>query len=958
MHTKTTISWHTLAFLIAFFLLVALGWESKRTQEAVLSTNHSVAQSLEIITATQAIFSSLQDIETGSRGFVLTGQDEYLAPYELGLQQLEAHRRSLQQLVEDRSYPDWRWFEEIDRNMGERLIIAAGNIQARRDQGLEAAAKRLTQAGGKQIMDRLRMLLTSVEQQERRRLAAANRAVGETIERSRQLALIGSLMVALLFIAAFWAIRRNLQIRQALTVKAQAGEARLGALLQAIPDDLYAIDDQHHVSSLTQANDTRGPAPATIEPLLVELLEQAEASHERRQTTWCEMDGRKTFEVRLVPTGLGDHLAIARDVTELQRSRDTLEEQKLFLRRVVDTDDNLIFVRDEHGRFLLCNSTFATLLDSQPAAIEQRRAEDVPGATMMLPLLQGEAELLGGSGELRTTEVGLTDALGGERWLQVLKRPMTMPSGACYVVTVAVDISLRRRMEQMKTEFISTVSHELRTPLTAIRGALGMLVGGIAGEISEGARPLLDIAHKNSERLVRLINDILDIEKLEAGRLPFHFSRCHVQPLIEQALSDLKPYADEYSVTLRLDLPDDGIRADINLDPDRFTQIMANLLSNAIKHSPADGVVSVDVRSDGDSVEIGVRDQGQGVPENFRSRIFERFAQADSSDARKRGGTGLGLAITHSLVQQMHGRIGFDSQEGQGSRFWLKFPLAPEHVAVADAKPAPLSKSVTAPARPSPRILVLEPDSPSAEQLAGALQQQGYSTLIAATAARARDLLAEFDVQALTLSPAVSDEDSIAFLQNLRSQHAYRHLPVLIVSLQPQRRDNDDGALRGGAVGVVDWLHKPVDPSRVMEVVRTCLSTAGARPKVLHVEDDEDLRILLARLIASLDIDLDGAADLAEARSLLARRHYDLAIIDLMLPDGDGSELFDQLAQSEPPPPVIIFSALDLPVQDSRLALRQLVKSRHDGSELAALIQHLLHHWPPGHSDDSNEDNA
>ena len=958
MHTKPTVSWHSLAFLVAFILLVALGWESKRSQEAVLSTNHSVAHSLEIITATQAIFSSLQDIETGSRGFILTGRDEYLAPYELGLQQLEAHRRRLQQLVEHRKYPDLRWFEAVDRNMSERLIIAAGNIQARRDHGLAVAAGRLELAGGKQIMDRLRALLTSVEQQERRRLEAANRAVAKTIERSRQLALIGSLLVTLLFLAAFWAIRRNLQIRQALTAKAQAGEARLGVLLQAIPDNLYAIDDQRQVSALSQANDTRGPAPATIEPLLVELLEQAEAAHQRRQTTWCEMEGRRTFEVRLVPSGLGDHLAIARDVTELQRSRDTLEEQKVFLRRVVDTDDNLIFVRDEHGRFLLCNSAFASLLDSQPPAIEQRRAEDIAGAELLLPLLQGEAELLGGSGELRTTEVGLTDALGRERWLQVLKRPMTTPSGACHVVTIAVDISLRRRMEQMKTEFISTVSHELRTPLTAIRGALGMLVGGIAGEISEGARPLLDIAHKNSERLVRLINDILDIEKLEAGRLPFHFSRCNVRPLIEQALADLKPYGDEYRVSLRLDLADDVIRAEVNLDPDRFTQIMANLLSNAIKHSPANGVVSVDVRSDGDGLEIGVRDQGQGVPESFRSRIFERFAQADSSDARKRGGTGLGLAITHSLVQQMHGRIGFDSQEGHGSRFWLKFPLAPEHAAVGDTYPAPRAKDATVPARSATRILVLEPDSPSAEQLAGALQLQGYSTLIADTAARARDLLAEFDVHALTLSPAVSDEDSIAFLQNLRSQHAYRHLPVLIVSLQPQRRDNDDGALRGGAVGVVDWLHKPVDPSRVMDVVRTCLSTAGVRPKVLHVEDDEDLRVLLARLISSLDIDLDGAANLAEARSMLARQRYDLAIIDLMLPDGDGSELFDQLAQSEPPPPVIIFSALDLPIQDSRLALRQLVKSRHDGNELATLIQHLLHHWPPGHSEDSNEVNA
>lgn len=953
MPANPAISWHSLAFLFAFLLLVALGWQGKRTQEAVLMTNQSVSHSLEIITATQAMLSSLQDIETGSRGFVLTGEQDYLEPYELGLMQLEEHRRSLQTLMAGREDPGPRWFEELDKNIYERLIIAAGNIQTRREAGLQLAAEHLRLAGGKQIMDNLRQLLDTVEDQERQQLATLNRDLSDTIDRSRQLAVIGSLMVAALFLVAMWAINRNLRIRQRLTTKAQAGEARLGALLQAIPDDLYAVDRQRRITVLSNAHDRRALVPEAIEPLLVSLQEQAENSLQLHQTTWCEVDCQRTFEVRLVPTGLGDHLAIARDVTELQRSRDTLEDQKAFLRRVVDTDENIIFVRDDQGRFLLCNSALAALLDSRPDAIEGHRAEELSGAQRLLPLLQGEADLLCGSGELRITEVGLTDAQGQERWLQVVKRPMTISSGACYVVTVAVDMSLRRRMEQMKTEFISTVSHELRTPLTAIRGALGMLVGGVAGEIGDSARPLLDIAHKNSERLVRLINDILDIEKLEAGRLPFHFTRSDAQELVKQAQVDLKPYADEYGVRLVLDSPDASTQFDVNLDPDRFAQVMANLLSNAIKHSPVGGTVSVALRSDGNSLEIAVQDQGQGIPDDFRSRIFERFAQADSSDARKRGGTGLGLAITRSLVQQMHGRIGFDSQEGQGTRFWIRLPLAPSE---AQHSVAPAAVQSLSP-RTAERILVLEPDTSAAKQLADALQQHGYATLVAQTAAQARELLTEFSIQALTLSPALSDEDSISFLQNLRSQNAYRHLPVLIVSLQPQRRDNDDGVLRGGAVGIVDWLHKPVDPSRVMDVVRACLNTSGARPRILHVEDDEDLRVLLARLVESLEIDLEGAATLSEARSLIDSHRYDLAIIDLMLPDGDGSELFDQLAQTTPPPPVIIFSALDSPVHDSRLALRQLVKSRHDGDELAALIQQLLQHWPPGRAQ-ANEVNA
>jgi PAS domain S-box-containing protein len=936
--------------------LVALGWQGKRTQEAVLATNHSVSHSLEIITSVQAMFSSLQDVETGSRGFVLTGEDEYLEPYEQGITELEANLRSLRTLVQNRAFPNAEWFDDLDRTIAERLIIAAGNIQERRDAGLEAAVDRLRRSGGKQVMDRLRILLDAVEQHERQQLYAANQAAADNIDRSEQFGLIGSLMVAVLFIAAMWAISRSLQIRQALTTKAQAGEARMGALLQAIPDNLYAIDRKKRVTALSQTPDGNVIEAAAIEPLL-KSLQQADNSLALRQTTWCELSLQRTFEVRLVPTGLGDHLAIARDVTELQRSRDTLEDQKVFLRRVVDTDENLIFVRDGQGRFLLCNIAFAALLDSQPEAIEGHRAEELPDAEGLVSLLQGESDLLCGSGEFRINEVALRDIHGEERWLQVVKRPMTMSNGACLVVTVAVDMSLRRRMEQMKTEFISTVSHELRTPLTAIRGALGMLVGGVAGDIDPGARPLLDIAHKNSERLVRLINDILDIEKLEAGRLPFNLSNCDAHALIDQALEDIEPYGREYGVSLVLAAPTESEASHVHVDPDRFAQVMANLLSNAIKHSPPGGVVSIELHGADSDVEISVQDQGPGIPEAFRTRIFERFAQADSSDARKRGGTGLGLAITRSLVQQMHGRIGFESQEGQGARFWLRLPQATE----SSAPPAlqPISHGSTAyPSRQPPRILILEPDVNAAMQLADALRQQGYATLIADTAANARQLLTEYSIHALTLSPALNDEDSVAFLQNLRSQSIYRNLPVLIVSLQPQRRDEDDGALRGGAVGIIDWLHKPVDPSQVIDVMRACLATNGSRPRILHVEDDDDLRTLLAKLVEPLDIDMQGAATLADARAMIASQRFDLAIIDLMLPDGDGSELFDQLAQTYPPPPVIIFSALDSPVHDSRLALRQLVKSRHDGGELATLIQHLLQHWPHGQAANSNEVNA
>jgi len=934
---------------LAFLLLAILGWHGKRTQEALLANNRSVTQSLEVITSVQAMLSSLQDIETGSRGFVLTGDPNYLKPYTLGLSHLKRDRQTLELQLQGRDFPGRPWFEMLDATIAERIEVSAANVQHRRDDGLEATVERLRRTGGRQLMDRLRGLLNAVEQQERRRLETANRMVAGTTKRSQQLALVGSLIVVVLFLTALWAVQRSLRIRQQLALTALAGEARLGALLEAIPDQLYTVNAQQRVSNLSPGAHP-GPSPDAIEPLLLDLLTQREDDQVRR-SLWCEPVGRRILEVRLVPTGLGDHLAIARDVTELERSRESLRDQEAFLRRVVDTDENLIFVRDQEGRFVLCNNALAKLINLQSQHIEQRLPDEIDSSHLLAPLLVGEEELRQGFGELRISEVALTDSHGQEHWLQMIKRPLRVSARVCHVVTVAVDISQRRRMEQMKTEFISTVSHELRTPLTSIRSALGMLVGGIAGPIGDSAEPLLAIAHKNSERLVRLINDILDIEKLDAGRMVLDSRRCDIRALVEQSLFDIAPFASEYDVSVALAPQARPQSAEVTVDSDRFAQVMANLLSNAIKHSPRGGTVTVDLRAEDDLLEIGVKDDGAGIPDEFRSRIFQRFAQADSSDARQRGGTGLGLAITRALVEQMQGQVGFDSSPGLGSRFWFRLPLL-VHTPAESNPPSDTFASLPA---PRTQILIVEPDRDSAKQLADALAGHGYTVLIASNVAEARALLARNGFDALTLSAALVDEDSGAFLQSVRSQPLYRSLPVLILGLQPQRRETDDDTLHGGAVGVIDWLHSPFDPARLAKMIQACLPRPGARHRILHVEDDEDLRALLARGVAALDVELQGVATLGEARQLIETQRFDLVILDLMLPDGSGTELFDPLARSVPAPPVILFSALDAPVLDSRLMLRQLVKSRHDSDQLVRLIQQLLLHWPSAQHNDNHE---
>lgn len=231
----------------------------------------------------------------------------------------------------------------------------------------------------------------------------------------------------------------------------------------------------------------------------------------------------------------------------------------------------------------------------------------------------------------------------------------------------------RKRLERLKDEFVSTVSHELRTPLTSITGSLGLLMGRTAGILPEPAARLLAIAHTNSQRLVRLVNDILDVEKLESGHVVFDVRRVAVGLLVGQTAEAVKGFADGHGVRIRVEAADAG--ADVRADADRLAQVLTNLLSNAVKFSPPASEVVVAVEEGLDVVRISVRDHGPGISADFKSRVFERFAQADATNARRKGGTGLGLSIVKQIVDRLGGTVGFAEAPGGGTIFHVELPV-------------------------------------------------------------------------------------------------------------------------------------------------------------------------------------------------------------------------------------------------------------------------------------------
>ncbi|SDE41685.1 PAS domain S-box-containing protein [Massilia sp. PDC64] len=238
------------------------------------------------------------------------------------------------------------------------------------------------------------------------------------------------------------------------------------------------------------------------------------------------------------------------------------------------------------------------------------------------------------------------------------------------------DISARKEVERMKDEFVSTVSHELRTPLTAISASLALLADGMAGELPPDAKGLVDVANASSGRLVRLVGDVLDLQKMDAGSMTFERAVQPVLPLAADAVAAMRSFAAQSGIELSCVAAPGAESARVDVDRDRLAQVLTNLLSNAIKFSGPGSTVRTQVEAGTEHVRLVVADEGAGIPEAFRERVFQRFAQADGADSRRQGGTGLGLSICKTIVEELGGNIWFDSAEGIGTTFYVELPLA------------------------------------------------------------------------------------------------------------------------------------------------------------------------------------------------------------------------------------------------------------------------------------------
>ena len=334
------------------------------------------------------------------------------------------------------------------------------------------------------------------------------------------------------------------------------------------------------------------------------------------------------------------------------------------------------------------------------------------------------------------------------------------------------DISERRKLAQMKKDFVATVSHELRTPLTSIRGSLSLLAGGALGELPDEALEVVQIAERNTLRLIALINDILDLERLEAGKLEIAVRPTPVATIVERSLEAVRAVADQAGI--RIEVP--SAEGTVLADEDRIVQVLVNLLSNAVKFSPRDSVVTVAAAPEKDGfVELRVTDRGRGIPSSHKDLLFQRFQQVETSDAKKKGGTGLGLAISKAIVDQHGGTIDVDSVLGQGSTFRVLLPVpARERVDSFLGQLTGMTEGA------SPDVLLVDDDRALLGVLARQLVQRGTSVNAAATAREGIRLALEAPPRVLVLDVGLPDADGFEVVGALRGHESTRGLPVLV----------------------------------------------------------------------------------------------------------------------------------------------------------------------------------
>ncbi|MDR6214352.1 response regulator [Paracidovorax wautersii] len=946
--------------------------------EAVEKMNAAV----ETISQLQAVLNTMKNAETGQRGYLLTGEDRYLEPFNTAAMALGQELQRLAVLTQDRPL-QVRRFDQLKRLTSQKMQELEDTIALQRAGKRDEAVALVRSDLGLLSMDNIRNVLREMLMAERQELESRRKAWEEAASFAAYL-MWGSSVVLLLLIGGSAAMtaadhrskaRENwiksglvglggrlqgdhrLQDLGPMALEYLAGwlGAKIGAVYVTEGHGLYqrmggyALPDGSARGQIVKGEGLVGQAAQSRQLLHVQDVPKDYLP------VVSGTGSSAPAEIVLVPTV---HNGVAHAVIELG-----------FFRKVNASDLDFLSRASEQLALAIRSAIDRTKLE---ALLEetQRQAEELQAQQEELRVsneeLEQQSRMLQESQaqmEAQQTELEQSNAQLEEQTQQLEYQKQQLLRAQDALTGKARDLELA---SQYKSEFLANMSHELRTPLNSSLILAKLLADNKQGNLSPDQVKYAQTIHAAGNDLLTLINDILDLAKIEAGQATMSIEEISLQKAVQAVADPLRALAEDKHLTFSA-VVEPGAPARIESDPQRLAQILKNLLSNAIKFTDQ-GEVTLRVSANADgTVSFAVHDTGIGIEEHQRELIFEAFRQADGSTHRKYGGTGLGLSISRDLAQRLGGDITVQSTPGQGSVFTLILPAAAPRQseasaaasteATATARPTAraMASPTLAPAAPAPVpalaaaepaavpqrrvpgavpddrdalqpgkrvMLVVEDDVRFARILYDLAREMDFQCIVTHTGGEGLAAALEYMPSAVVLDMNLPDFSGLGVLDQLKRNPATRHIPVHVVSVADYAQE----ALGRGAIG---YALKPVKREELVHALeRMEAKFTQSMRRVLVVEDDDRQRESVGHLLANGDVEIVGAETAQRALELLRSTTFDCMVMDLNLPDLSGYELLEQMAEQEDVafPPVIVYTGRSLS-RDEEQQLRRFSKS-------------------------------
>ncbi len=908
------------------------------------------------VTSAERLLSAMKDMETGERGYVITGRDDYLEPYAAGNALADTELRTLAGLG--------RGADDLPQMVAAKRALAARIIDTRRTQGVAAAREALLSNGDKAAMDAIRAEVGTLQANARRRIGKL-----EGVQSRRAPWMYGVAAAAALLGFAWigWvALRRRRAERET--------QSLLTGVLDNAPIGLGFMDRAmrlQHMNRALSAMSERAlgadvgmslwevmpDARTQLEPRLRQVIDarQTVKNVEVCTESLTEPGQVREFQIGFFPLRQPDDRPgsdgagiVVADITDRKRAERRVRGSEERFRTVVDASAAIVWVTAANGEFYLPQLRWTAFTGQSFDALKGRgwldavhpEDRDATLATWEGAVREGRDYML---------EHRLRRADGAWRDMEVRGVPVLEDGAVREWVGTHTDITERRLAEtelsaakdaaeaanRAKSQFLANMSHELRTPLSAVIGYSEM----IEEEMQElGQTELLGDLRKinsNARHLLSLINDVLDLSKIEAERMTTYAEAFTVAGLVHDVASTVGSLVAQKSNTLLLDLGDEAELGDMHTDQVKLRQCLLNLISNAAKFTE-NGRITLRVRRENGTVVFDVTDSGIGMTAEQLGTLFERFTQADASTTRRFGGTGLGLAITRAFCRLLGGDATVRSALGEGSTFTIRLPaVLPE-----EAAPAEPERPDPAPHAASARhlVLVVDDDPAQRELLRRFLEREGFAVQTASNGRAGIDMARALLPQTILLDVMMPQMDGWSVLSKLKAEPDVAGIPVVMVTFI-----NEPGL--GASLGAADTIPKPVDWDRLKQVMDRFRGDAGA---VLVVDDDADARTRLRTVLESRGWMVTEAENGQAALEQVDRALPQLILLDLTMPVMDGFAFLRELRNRSGcrDIPVVVLTARDLSASDrERLdgADRVLSKGQISLRDLAGEVRALAH---------------